>query len=1570
MTLGTFIKDQTSARLFAALTIVSLLLSALPVAFFVAEAANIDAAGDVTVNVLAAPSVSNGEYFTISFTGTGTLNLTGWTVEDENSVRHTFAATSLSSGNVYKVCQDTGVATGCDVQMDSGASNVWDNTGDTLTLKDETSSTVLQVVISNPATPDFEYTNTTAVDYVPAMVNITNLAELQAAIENQADGQTWTIQAGDYGLDQSSTISANSQTGWYFPIVSNNITINGSGNPVIYGASYSSNGNHATQNLVTVFGDNVKITGLTLMPKVEPNKTLEVIGSDFTIEDVVFTPNTKVAESLYDGISNPQDREDSKEWGGSLYFSHEGNHTVKNVTINNGGVSFRYSPSGTNITFNNVNIINATNVDWINSYRFSSEFNSGGNSTTGLPQVIYHIDNTLNNATSALAGAQDEDIIELDSDIITAEELQVKTAVTINGNGYTITPNFISNGGNNSVLEVFNVDGVTISNLTIDSGVSNLKKLHGINVYESEDVLLNDVKLFNNGKSGLVVNSSKVTVSNITTAGNVWHGINVDEVTQPAALTINGVSNQTDTAHIYVDDRTEVVVVVDTENQYDIKDDVIQPNDRLYTLKVEPDLVSIEITKIVCDDESLLPDDNYSSIDENTAADFLVSSTAREAGCRLATADEFEFQWALGGVGTNDAPDNDGELGNPWQNPVATDSNGQALVSIPSDTLGNNTTLSVREVMDTNKYLPFSGTGGSNISAELYCHTDAANYDNLDWIKNVSTDNTYYCVAWNVEVPPPTTDVTICKYDTEENPLDDWTLMLLGNKIDTVEVPATSAAGVDTSNLVGGTSYVAIAAGTWDNNRGPLNIVDAEYSTENNWVDWIDGFASYPADILELFINDTSDPDSDWGEYNSAHRYAQSFVPSSDGPANFSVNDTNFGDNTGSLSVDVYEGYAGNTENGCVTFQDVPYGTYSVDEVMQDGWQNESGLGTVEITGEVTLDVVNLDISNVPTASIYATKVVCTDEEDLPNWNNGGGAPKITASTAADWVESHESCSLAPDWQFEWAPKSTSNPDSGLPTSALYGVAGGDWTTFGPTDSYGVATVELTDEDIDNDSYVWVREVLKDDYIPFTYGPSNLSNSDDATAEMYCYTDGLNYDNYDRVDGVSVGNDYHCVAWNSPVVKQCSLEIVSDTGTLVVDNNDYALEAYDGNTAWSANIADATWVWDSYYVADPTIDTTRTFRETFTVDNPSSALLDIAADNGYQVRVNGVIVPELDRLTQEVNYRDFTQKDDIDILSYLNPSSENTLEIEVKNFAQSGGNKMTNPAGVLYRLDVTGEDECGITTRPEEPVINPATHLISGYKYEVTDSGDVPYPGWTIYASNGVGTPLSTTTDSSGYYYFDVPAGGWEVYEATSTNWTQERVEQDESLIDADSCDFTFSGESSDEGTCDFYNSYSMPVVPLQTFSPGIYTLSGGSSGTQVLNRAPAAQRVLGASTSAVATCPFVIDYMQMGVSNNPLEVMKLQLFLNIFKSVYGGVENPVTGVFGPITDVNVKAFQNHYRSEILDPWFNLGIVPHNRPTGFVYKTTLWKINSIVCPEAVEKPSLEGEDLTENVDLD
>jgi hypothetical protein len=174
-------------------------------------------------------------------------------------------------------------------------------------------------------------------------------------------------------------------------------------------------------------------------------------------------------------------------------------------------------------------------------------------------------------------------------------------------------------------------------------------------------------------------------------------------------------------------------------------------------------------------------------------------------------------------------------------------------------------------------------------------------------------------------------------------------------------------------------------------------------------------------------------------------------------------------------------------------------------------------------------DTVTVSKQPPQTVTVVAHKIVCTDESDLPNWGTGG--PDITANTAEDWVNSHASCHFVSGWDFQWGPQNISNPGD-----TLVGPAGGDWTTFGPTDANGEATTVLTSGDVSGNNNLWLREVLKDNYIPFSYGPNGQKNTDDYSAEFYCHTDVNNYDNYDRIDNPAVGNTYYCVAWN--VAKQ------------------------------------------------------------------------------------------------------------------------------------------------------------------------------------------------------------------------------------------------------------------------------------------------------------------------------------------------------------------------------------------------------------------------------------------------
>jgi len=144
----------------------------------------------------------------------------------------------------------------------------------------------------------------------------------------------------------------------------------------------------------------------------------------------------------------------------------------------------------------------------------------------------------------------------------------VNRAVTIDGSDETITA-----GGAISHVVLITASNVLIKDLTVD-GDNNM--VHGVQAYVVTGITLDKITSINNGKSGILVNGSTVAVTDVTTSGNGWHAINVDQgsgVTTVAALTINGTSAHAETVPaIWVDNKAKNVSVTDTDAQYTATD--------------------------------------------------------------------------------------------------------------------------------------------------------------------------------------------------------------------------------------------------------------------------------------------------------------------------------------------------------------------------------------------------------------------------------------------------------------------------------------------------------------------------------------------------------------------------------------------------------------------------------------------------------------------------------------------------------------------------------------------------------------------------------------------------------------------------------------------------------------------------------------------------------------------------------------------------------------------------------------------------------------------------------------
>ena len=107
---------------------------------------------------------------------------------------------------------------------------------------------------------------------------------LQDMLKEAKPGTTIFVSEGTYDLP-AGTETIEGQAGWLMPITQDGITIKGVGNVVIKSSDPSENGAHATQNVITVFADNVTLENLIIEPRASKNKNVEVQGENFTMKN-------------------------------------------------------------------------------------------------------------------------------------------------------------------------------------------------------------------------------------------------------------------------------------------------------------------------------------------------------------------------------------------------------------------------------------------------------------------------------------------------------------------------------------------------------------------------------------------------------------------------------------------------------------------------------------------------------------------------------------------------------------------------------------------------------------------------------------------------------------------------------------------------------------------------------------------------------------------------------------------------------------------------------------------------------------------------------------------------------------------------------------------------------------------------------------------------------------------------------------------------------------------------------------------------------------------------------------
>ncbi|HTH93176.1 MAG TPA: carboxypeptidase-like regulatory domain-containing protein [Candidatus Paceibacterota bacterium] len=158
--------------------------------------------------------------------------------------------------------------------------------------------------------------------------------------------------------------------------------------------------------------------------------------------------------------------------------------------------------------------------------------------------------------------------------------------------------------------------------------------------------------------------------------------------------------------------------------------------------------------------------------------------------------------------------------------------------------------------------------------------------------------------------------------------------------------------------------------------------------------------------------------------------------------------------------------------------------------------------------------------------TVIASSIVCDADSYMPHWGSPRGNP-ITSTTAATYVaNSGGHCHFVSGQSYQWGTQtSTYIPNYGV--GAMPG-----FNTFGATDNTGYVTTSIPI--VAGTDHFVMREVMQPGFIPFTFEKNNYTNVDPNSAEFYCASDVVNYDNKDNIFNPSSGSTYYCVSFNVP----------------------------------------------------------------------------------------------------------------------------------------------------------------------------------------------------------------------------------------------------------------------------------------------------------------------------------------------------------------------------------------------------------------------------------------------------
>ncbi|MEK7564058.1 MAG: PKD domain-containing protein [Patescibacteria group bacterium] len=587
-------------------------------------------------------------------------------------------------------------------------------------------------------------------------------------------------------------------------------------------------------------------------------------------------------------------------------------------------------------------------------------------------------------------------------------------------------------------------------------------------------------------------------------------------------------------------------------------------------------------------------------------------------------------------------------------------------------------------------------------------------------------------------------------------------------------------------------------------------------------------------------------------------------------------------------------------------------------------------------------------------AKVSATKIVCNEESDLPNW--GADGSDITSTTATTFLAAHTNCHKEA-WSFAWT-ESSITPVIGDQTT---GTGGTGWTGFN----------DSTLTEVPSQTKIWVREQFKDGYIPF----QGVTIAESVSAELYCNTDVYNYDNLEFIDTIA-GQTYHCVAFNVLKTTPTPTPNACDASVNLIQNGNFEAPVL-ANATWDVIPASnpmlkwmVAWVSpeingrlgleiQNHVVGNPLLneqhaeldgdhpvtiwqDVPTVSGQTYTLSfgySPRQANID----NSIQVKINGVVQGATINANGDLNTNTVWQT-----VTRTFVATGATTKVE---FYDNGPDN--TQGGYLDNVTL----KCAGTTPTPNPTSNVAPVANAGVDQTLT----LPTTTATL---NGTGS-----TDSDG----TITSYVWSFVSGPSTINPDDVVSPNISSLVAGT--YVFQLVVTDDDGATGTDTVSIVINPEGTNNTNGSGSNGGGGGIRAkcndnkdndadglvdeedpgchsdgnANNPDSYDKrdrseddggaVLGAATST--SCGIYVEkYLRKGYKNNVDSVVKVQVFLND----YMGAGLMVDGVYGTKTEEAVRAFQVKQMDNVLAPW---GI---SEPTGIFYLTTQTEVNNIVCP--------------------